>query len=80
MMHWKEIQQYQVVQRNRRNLEVRLVCQERVDQSLLERIREELQPLFGESMQITFKLIDHVDLSPSGKLRNVISEVKPDFM
>jgi phenylacetate-CoA ligase len=77
---WREVRQFQIYQPDRENLEVRLVCKEKVDTTYLEKIRNEIQPFFGESMHISVKLLDHIELTPGGKYRYVISEVQPDFM
>lgn len=78
MMPWNKVRQYQIYQPDRENLEVRLLCKEKVDTAYLENIRKELLPCFGDSMKISVKLVDHIDLTPGGKHRYVISEVKPD--
>ena len=80
MRHKPEVYQYQMYQSDREHLEVRLVCKQRVDSTLLEDIRNELRPCFGESMQISVKLVDRIELTSSGKRRFIISEVKPDFI
>ena len=74
-----EVSQYQVYQPDREHLEVRLVCKQRVDSALLENIRNELQAYLGESMHISVKLVDRIELTPSGKHRYIISDVKPNL-
>jgi phenylacetate-coenzyme A ligase PaaK-like adenylate-forming protein len=80
MMQWKEVLQYQVYQPDRENLEARVVCKDTVDAAYLERIRSELQGLFGESMRISIRPVDEIELTSGGKRRHVISEVTPDFL
>jgi len=74
-----EVARYQVYQPDRQHLEVRLVCRQNVESAWLESIRGELQARFGESMQISLRVVDNIELTPAGKHRLVISEVKPDF-
>lgn len=78
MRYKPEVYQYQLYQSDREHLEVRLVCKQRVDSTLLENIRNELQPCFGESMHLSVKLVDRIEPTPAGKHRFIISEVKPD--
>jgi phenylacetate-CoA ligase len=88
LVHWSsfytiirykpEIYQAQLYQPDREHIEVRVVCKEKVSSTLLENIRKELQPCFGERMNISVNLVDHIQLTPAGKLRFIISDVKPD--
>lgn len=70
---------FQVYQPDRQHLEVRLVCKQAVDAAWLEEVRQELQARLGAPMQISFQVVDDLLLTPAGKHRIVISEVKPDF-
>jgi len=74
-----EVSRYQMYQPDREHIEVRLICKQKVDSAFLENIRKELQPCFSESMHITVKIVDYIDLTPYGKHRSIISEVKPEF-
>lgn len=80
MKYKPEVYQWQLYQSDQEHLEVRLVCKQKSVSTLLEDIRTELQPCFGESMHISVKLVDRIELTSSGKYRYVISEVKPDFI
>lgn len=74
-----EVVRYQVYQPDRKHLEVRLVCKQDVGSAWLEGVRDELQARFGEAMQISLQVVDDIELTPAGKHRFIISEVKPDF-
>ena len=74
-----EVVHYQVYQPDREHLVVRLVCRQSVDSAWLEGVRSELRARFGEAMQISLQVVDDIELTPAGKYRFVISEVKPDF-
>jgi phenylacetate-CoA ligase len=73
-----EIYQYQIYQPDRQHLEVRLVCRQHVGPDYLENIRKELQPLFGDAMDISVKLVEDITPAKSGKRLFLISDVKPD--
>lgn len=74
-----EVVRYQVYQPDRQHLEVRLVCKQDVDSTWLRGVRDELQARFGASMQISLRVVDGIELTPAGKHRFVVSDIKPDF-
>lgn len=74
-----EVACYQVYQPDCKHLEVRLVCKQAVDSAWFERVRNEIQTRFGEAMHISLQVVDHIELTPAGKHRFIISEIKPDF-
>jgi phenylacetate-CoA ligase len=74
----REIYQYQIYQPDIRHLEVRLVCKQNVGPDLPEHIRRELQPLFGDSVDISVKLVEDIVPSKSGKRLFLISDIKSD--
>jgi phenylacetate-CoA ligase len=78
--NWPEILRYQVYQPDMKHLEVRLVSKHKFDSVWLEKLRKEIQLRFGEGMQIDLTLVDHFELTPTGKHRFIISHVKPDFV
>jgi len=75
-----EVTRYQIYQADREHLEVRLVCNQKVDDAWLNSVRAEIQERFGRSTQISLQVVDHIELTPAGKHRYIISEVKPDFV
>lgn len=75
-----EVVRYQVYQPDKNHLEVRLVCNQQVSETWLNNTRAEIQNRFGESTQISLQLVDQIQLTPAGKHRYIISEVKPDFV
>ena len=88
LVHWSsivpimkvkpEIYQYQMHQPDDRHLEVSLVCKQDVDAAYLEGIRKELQPLFGDPVRITVRVVEDLSISSSGKRLFVTGDVKPD--
>ena len=75
-----EVVHYQVHQPDREHLNVRLVCNQPVDSAWLDKVRAEIRARFGQATQVSIQLVDHIELTPAGKYRHAISEVKPDFV
>jgi phenylacetate-CoA ligase len=75
-----EIVRYQVYQPDRKRLEVRFVCKEKVDAPWCENVLDELQEHFGPNMSISLQIVDEIKLTRAGKHRYVISDVKSDFL
>lgn len=75
-----EVVRYQVYQPDKRHLDIRLVCNRQVSETWLNNVQNEIQHRFGPSMQISLQLVDDIPLTPAGKHRYIISEVKPDFV
>jgi phenylacetate-CoA ligase len=75
---FREIKQFQLYQPDPFNLVVRLVCHHPVTQEWIARFKAELQPFFGTEIKIHIEILDKISLTPSGKLRFILSEVKPD--
>lgn len=77
---WPEIKRYQVYQPDQFHLEISLVCVQAPATEWLDRLRAELQGRFGSEMQINFHLVDEIQLTPAGKYRVAISDIKPQFV
>ncbi|MBU0731003.1 MAG: hypothetical protein KKA70_14810 [Proteobacteria bacterium] len=75
--HKTDILKYQVYQPDREHLEVRLVCANTFDKSLIESIHKELQGYFGTSINIKIHIVENIELTSSGKHRYIISDVAP---
>ncbi len=74
-----EVIRYQIHQPDCTHLKVNLVLAQEVSKSWFERVRSEIQDCFGPAMQISFQIVDCIDLTPAGKHRYVISDVAPEF-
>jgi phenylacetate-CoA ligase len=74
-----DVLRYQVYQPDKGRLQVRLVCTQAVSQDWLAETRAEIQRHFGKSTQVVFRLVDQIELTPAGKHRYIISDVKPTF-
>jgi phenylacetate-CoA ligase len=75
-----EVVRYQVHQTDQHHLNVKIVCREPVSDAWLDGMRAEIQHRFGPSMQISLQVVDKIELTPAGKHRYIISEIKPDFI
>jgi len=74
-----EVLRYQVYQPDREHLEVRLVCKQQVDSTWLENLSNEIRAHFGASTRVSLLQVDDIALTPAGKHRVVISDVRPDL-
>ena len=75
-----EIARYQVYQPDQKRLEVQLTCNRPVSEAWLADARADIQDRFGKSMRVSLRIVDRIKLTPSGKHRYIISDVKPDFV
>lgn len=74
-----EIARYQIHQPDEEHITVRLACKEGVDQAWLEGVRQELQVFLGGRTQILLETVDELPLTPAGKHRFIISQIKSPF-
>jgi len=70
------IKRYQVVQKHIDRFEILLVRDDGFDGSAIDLVRSELIKLVGESVALDFHYVDDIPLTPSGKLRVTISELR----
>lgn len=73
------VARYQIYQPDREHLEARFICKQVVDQPWLDDLRAEIQTRFGPTVHVTLQAVDDIPLTPAGKHRFVISQVKADF-
>jgi phenylacetate-CoA ligase len=71
-----DIKRYQVVQKQLDRFEILLVRDDGFDGSAIDLVRHELTKLAGESVVLDFQFVDDIPLTPSGKLRVTISELR----
>lgn len=74
-----EIARYQVYQADIGSLEVRLACRQPLTEFQLDSLHATIQQRFGPSTHVTMQVVDQLPLTPAGKHRFVISEVRPTF-
>ncbi len=75
-----EVFSYQVYQPDATHLDVKIVCRRPVSRAWLADIRQQIQARFGEAVDITLAVVDDIELTPAGKHRYIISDIKPDFV
>jgi phenylacetate-CoA ligase len=75
-----EVVRFQAYQRNKRHLDIQLVCKETVTAAWIDEVKAEIQSCFGKDILVTINIVDHIELTRAGKHRFVISDVKPDFL
>ncbi len=74
-----EVVRYQVHQPDPAHLDIRLICNCAVDETWQNRVKAEIQTRFGQATHISLQIVDHIELTPAGKHRYIVSQVRPDF-
>jgi phenylacetate-CoA ligase len=74
-----EVIRFQALQSDKKHLETRIVCKQKPDAVWFEDLHNEIRDFLGPSVEISLRLVDHIELTPAGKHRFVISEVTPEF-
>jgi phenylacetate-CoA ligase len=72
-----KVRQFQVVQTSPNAVVVRIVPASTFDGAETSDLRGKLARFLGDAVKIDFELVDHIQPEPSGKIRNVVSLVKP---
>jgi len=76
MKELSEIKKYQVVQKSRSEIEVKIVQQLPISGEKIQFLRDEIQNVVGREVNINFNFVDDIPLNASGKFRVAISEIK----
>lgn len=74
-----EVFSYQIHQPDKDHLNVKIVCNQAVTDAWINNVRQAMQERFGAAMSIDLQIVDDIPLTPSGKHRYIISEIKPEF-
>jgi phenylacetate-CoA ligase len=74
---YDKVRQFQVVQTEPNTIVVRIVPTGLFDGAETDELRGKLARFLGDAVTIDFELVDHIQPEPSGKIRNVVSLVKP---
>jgi len=72
-----KVRQFQVVQTEPNTVVVRIVPARAFNGAETDELRVKLARFLGDAVKIEFELVDHIQPEPSGKIRNVVSLVKP---
>ena len=75
LKEFPEVKKYQVVQKARDQLHIKLVAAERLAEPRQDFCFSEIRKVTGEEMQIELHYVDEIPLSASGKYRVTISEL-----
>ncbi len=76
MKEISEIKKYQVIQKSRSEIEVKIVQQLPISDEKIQFLRDEIQNVVGREVNIKFNFVDDIPLNASGKFRVAISEIK----
>ena len=68
------IRQFQVHQARNRSVDVRVVADRTLTATDRERVLEGVRACVGDKLDASLRVVDHIEASPSGKFRHVISE------
>lgn len=75
MKEFREVEKYQVIQKTRELLMIKLVTSEPLAEERKQFCLAEIRKVAGKDMQIEFDYVDDIPLSPSGKYRVTVSEL-----
>lgn len=73
------VRQYQVVQNERKKVELKIVPESGFSTTVQEEILRQLHKFMGQEMQIDVSLVEHIPLLRTGKRTGVISHLDYDF-
>ncbi|MBN1223399.1 MAG: phenylacetate--CoA ligase family protein, partial [Candidatus Aminicenantes bacterium] len=71
-----EVKKFQVYQPDKQHLEIRVVLKHEMGPGWAEKLRKQIQPRFGPTVKISVQMVDEINLTPAGKHRFTISDVK----
>lgn len=77
----KGMKEFKVVQERKDKLTIQIVAKEDfpIDNQIFEMARREIERVFGEGVQVDFKILEKIDKDSSGKLRKIVSRVPVDW-
>jgi phenylacetate-CoA ligase len=75
MKEFSAIKQFQVIQKELRSLEIKLVLRETPATEQLERLRQEVQKALGNTIQTKYIIVTEIPQTASGKFRVTVSEL-----
>lgn len=71
------IRQFRVIQERRDKLTIQLIARASFlrDNSVLDRVKSEVERVFGEGIHVDFQIVEKLERDPTGKLKIVISRI-----
>lgn len=76
----KGIKQFQVAQKERNRVEFKIVPDDDFKKESIRILQKEIREKAGNDLEVDFKIVDSIPLTPSGKLRFVISDIARERM
>jgi len=73
------LKQVQIVQDRKEHLLIKLVKDKSFNQESMQKFRQKISQMLGNSLQIDFEFVPEIHREPSGKYRFSISSVTPEF-
>jgi phenylacetate-CoA ligase len=77
LAHYEEVNEYRIIQEDWYSLRLIFAVEEASFLGVTDRFQQDFQGVFPSDMRIKFERVDKIPLEPSGKLRSIISKVKP---
>ena len=74
-----KIKQYQIIQETYDRFIIKLAIDKQYSEKDTKSIRELMNHLFGEDIDIEFDFVDSIPLTKSGKFRVIVSKVPIEF-
>ncbi len=75
MKEFPQVRKYQVIQKSRQLLQVKLVLAEKMPDERLQFCKNQINSVLGKEVKIEFEFVDEIPLTHSGKYRVAISEI-----
>lgn len=75
MKEFPQVRKYQVIQKSRELLQVKLVLAEKMSDERLQFCKNQINGVLGKEVKIDFEFVDEIPLTHSGKYRVAISEI-----
>jgi len=75
MKEFQEVDKYQVIQKTKESLIIKIISKQGVSDDRLDFCRTEIIKVAGDSMNVAFEFVDEIPLSSSGKFRMTVSEI-----
>jgi phenylacetate-CoA ligase len=74
------IKQFKIIQERRDKLVIMIVARNSLGKTeeIFRKAERNLKSIFGENMQVTFRMVDKIQRDPTGKLRKIVSKVEMD--
>jgi len=79
MQEFHDIAQYRIIQENKNGLNLQLVKGKGFKSTTPEKIKNEIQRITNNALNVNIEMLDKIKRDQSGKLRTVISKIIPDM-